>query len=56
MNGWTLPSSKTKRDRLAQVFAQDGYAVVRAAYDAAAAMWIRDVAAVQILRQVLVQT
>ncbi|MGA5565705.1 transposase [Streptomyces platensis] len=29
VNGWTMPSSKTKRDRLAQVFAQDGYALVR---------------------------
>jgi transposase len=56
VNGWTMPSSKTKRDRLAQVFAQDGYAIVRAAYDAAAPMWVRDVEAVQILRQVLVQT
>ncbi|MDT0470204.1 IS1182 family transposase, partial [Streptomyces sp. DSM 41699] len=56
VNGWTMPSSKTKKDRLAQVFAQDGYAIVRAAYDAAAPTWIRDVEAVQILRQVLVQT
>ncbi|WP_172607864.1 transposase, partial [Streptomyces spongiicola] len=56
VNGWTMPSSKTKKDRLAQVFAQDGYAIVRAAYDAAAPMWIRDVEAVQILRRVLVQT
>ncbi len=56
VNGWTMPSSKAKRDRLAQVFAQDGYAIVRAACDAAAPVWIRDVEAVQILRQVLVQT
>ncbi|MEU5307075.1 IS1182 family transposase [Streptomyces noursei] len=56
INGWTMPPSKTKRDRLAQVFAQDGYAIVRAAYDAGAPIWIRDVEAVQILRQVLVQT
>jgi hypothetical protein len=56
VNGWTMPSSKAKRDRLAQVFAQDGYAIVRAACEAAAPVWIRDVEAVQILRQVLVQT
>ncbi|MDX3763932.1 IS1182 family transposase, partial [Streptomyces sp. AK02-04a] len=56
VNGWTMPSSKTKKDRLAQVFAQDGYAIVRAAYDAAAPVWIRGIEAVQILRQVLVQT
>jgi transposase len=56
VNGWSMPSSTTKRDRLAQVFAQDGYAIVRAVYDAAAPMWVRDVEAVQILRQVLVQT
>ncbi|MGW2370442.1 transposase [Streptomyces sp. NPDC001667] len=56
INGWTMPSSETRRDRLAQVFAQDGYAVVRAAFDADAPVWIRDVEAVQVLRQVLVQT
>ncbi|ANZ13665.1 Transposase domain (DUF772) [Streptomyces noursei ATCC 11455] len=31
INGWTMPSSQTKRDHLAQLFAQDGYAIVRAA-------------------------
>ncbi|MFK0297484.1 transposase [Streptomyces sp. NPDC090442] len=56
VNGWTMPSSQAKRDRLAQAFATDGYAIVRAAYTTAAPVWIRDVEAVQILRQVLVQT
>lgn len=56
VNGWTMPSSQVKRDRLAQVFGQDGYAIVRAAYQAGAPVWVRDVEAVQMLRQVLVQT
>ncbi|MFD5514155.1 transposase [Streptomyces sp. NPDC127051] len=55
VNGWTMPSSQAKRDRLAQVFAQDGYAIVRVAWEADAPVWIRGVEAVQILRQVLVQ-
>ncbi|GAA1927279.1 hypothetical protein GCM10009753_71090 [Streptantibioticus ferralitis] len=56
VNGWTLPSSKTKRDRLAVVFAQDGYALCRAAWATDAPVWIREIEAVRVLRQVLVQT
>ncbi|MFE6692326.1 transposase [Streptomyces sp. NPDC057743] len=56
INGWTMPSSQVKRDRLAQVFAADGYAIVRAAYAADAPVWVRDIEAVQVLRQILVQT
>ncbi len=56
VNGWTMPSSQTKRDRLALVFAQDGLALCRAAWADHAPAWIREIEAVQILRQVLVQT
>ncbi|WP_406723496.1 IS1182 family transposase [Streptomyces sp. GD-15H] len=56
VNGWTMPVSKTKRDRLALVFAQDGYTLCRAAWAADTPAWIREIEAVQILRQVLVQT
>jgi transposase len=56
VNGWTMPSSKSKRDRLALVFAQDGYALCRAAWAPGTPAWIREIEAVQLLRQVLVQT
>ncbi|MBN0049300.1 IS1182 family transposase, partial [Streptomyces actuosus] len=56
VNGWTMPESQTKRDRLALVFAQDGYALCQAAWSPAAPAWIRDIEAVAVLRQVLVQT
>jgi hypothetical protein len=32
INGWTMPASKTKRDRLAQVFGQDALMLCRAAW------------------------
>ncbi|MEU5431688.1 IS1182 family transposase [Streptomyces olivoreticuli] len=56
VNGWTMPSSQAKRDRLAQVFAADGYRICKAAWANGAPVWVRDVEAVQVLRQVLVQT
>jgi transposase len=56
VNSWTMPSSQVKRDRLALVFAADGYRICEAAWADRAPVWIRDLEAVQILRQVLVQT
>ncbi|MFE9927263.1 hypothetical protein ACFYQA_38880 [Streptomyces sp. NPDC005774] len=56
INGWTMPTSKTKRDRLAQVFGQDALTLCRAAWADAAPPWIREIETVQLLRQVLVQT
>jgi transposase len=56
VNGWTMPDSQTKRDRLATVFAQDGYRLCEAAWSPGAPPWIRGVEAVAVLRQVLVQT
>ncbi|WP_406190407.1 transposase [Streptomyces sp. NBC_01017] len=35
VDGWTMPSSKTKRERLAQVFGQDALALCRAAWSPA---------------------
>ncbi|WP_338714586.1 hypothetical protein QBW32_26655 [Streptomyces acidiscabies] len=32
VDGWRMPSSQTKRDRLAQVFGQDALALCRAAW------------------------
>ena len=56
VNSWNMPSSQVKRDRLALVFAADGYRICEAAWADLAPVWIRDLEAVQVLRQVLVQT
>ncbi|MFD1277281.1 hypothetical protein ACFQ51_51885 [Streptomyces kaempferi] len=56
IDGWKMPPSQTKRDRLAQVFGQDAFALCRAAWAADAPVWIREIEAVALLRQVLVQT
>ncbi len=55
IEGWTMPRSKTKRDRLAQVFGQDALALCRAAWSDTAPVWVREIEAVALLRQVLVQ-
>ncbi|MFD5514004.1 transposase [Streptomyces sp. NPDC127051] len=55
-DGWRMPSSQTKCDRLAQVFGQDALALCRAAWSEDAPAWIREIEAVGLLRQVLVQT
>ncbi|GAA3478123.1 hypothetical protein GCM10018966_026530 [Streptomyces yanii] len=56
VNGWTMPESKTRRDRLGLVFAADGYRLCEAAWAADAPVWIRDIEAVAVLRTVLAQT
>jgi transposase len=56
VDGWRMPPSQTKRDRLAQVFGQDALALCRAAWADDAPVWIRQIEAVHLLRQVLVQT
>ncbi|MFD4578092.1 IS1182 family transposase [Streptomyces sp. NPDC058417] len=55
-DSWRMPSSQVKRDRLAQVFGQDALALCRAAWAEDAPVWIRQMEAVHLLRQVLVQT
>lgn len=56
VNGWTMPSSKTARDRLAVVFGQDALAVCRAVAAPTAPGWLREIPAVAFLREMLVQT
>ncbi|MEU6709134.1 IS1182 family transposase [Streptomyces wuyuanensis] len=56
VDGWTMPRSKTKRDRLAQVFGQDALTLCRAAWADDAPRWVREIDAVALMRQVLVQT
>ena len=53
--GWRLPASKKKQDELAVTYAEDGYALLRAAYDKASPAWLAELPAVETLRQVLVQ-
>ncbi|MEU2835272.1 hypothetical protein ABZ667_42960 [Streptomyces lavendulae] len=56
VGGWTMPGSKTKRDRLARVFGQDAPALCRAAWADDAPRRVRETGAVSLMRQVLVQT
>ncbi|MGW6413369.1 transposase [Streptomyces vinaceus] len=56
VDGWRMPSPQTKRDRLAQVFGQDALALCQAAWGADTPVWIREIEAVGLLRQVLMQT
>ena len=52
---WRLPSSKTKRAELAAAYGTDAVALLRAVDDAGAPPWLCEVAAVDVLRRVLVQ-
>ncbi|MGW2583879.1 transposase [Streptomyces virginiae] len=56
VNGWHMPPSQTKRDRLAQVFGQDALALCRADWSPGAPGWIGEIETARALRQVLVQT
>jgi transposase len=50
-----LPASKVARETLALTIGADGYALLRAIYAASAPLWLREVPAVQTLRQMWVQ-
>jgi transposase len=52
---WRLPSSQTKRRQLATQIGVDGYRLLQAVTDANAPAWLRQIPAVDILRQVWVQ-
>ncbi len=52
---WRLPTAQTKRDQLAVDYGTDGHALIEAVYSPAAMVWLRDLAAVQALRIVLLQ-
>jgi hypothetical protein len=56
VDGWKMPSSKTKREQLGLVFGQDALRLCRAAWAAGTPVWIREIESVALLRQVLVQT
>ena len=55
IDSWQLPSSKTKRAALGNDFARDGHAVLHAVWHPSSPGWLRELPAVEVLRQVLVQ-
>jgi len=55
MTSWRPPVSQTKRDELAIAYARDGYGLLEAVYDSAAPAWLRQLPAIDTLRQVLLQ-
>lgn len=56
IDSWRLPSSQTKWGRLAEVYGQDALALLRAVQASTAPSWLREIEAVQLLRQIFVQT
>jgi transposase len=55
VTSWRPPSSQARRDELAITYARDGYALLEAVYDSSAPAWLRELPAVDVLRQVLLQ-
>jgi transposase len=55
MTSWRPPQSEAKREELAVAYARDGYALLEAVYDRSAPGWLRELPAVDVLRQVLLQ-
>ena len=55
MTSWRPPASQAKRDELAIVYARDGHRLLQAVSNQDAPAWLRQVPAVDVLRQVLVQ-
>ncbi|MFH9355526.1 IS1182 family transposase [Kitasatospora sp. NPDC017646] len=56
VDSWRLPTSKTKRDRLAEVYGQDALALLHAIHAPDAPVWLREIEAVQLLRRIFMQT
>ncbi|WP_200263828.1 hypothetical protein [Streptomyces sp. HSG2] len=56
VDSWRLPSSKTRRDRLAEVYGQDALVLLRAVREPDAPAWLREVEPVELLRRIFVQT
>ncbi|MFE4599856.1 transposase [Kitasatospora indigofera] len=56
VDGWKLPTSKVKRDRLATVFRQDALALLRAVGAPGAPPVLRTLEPVALLRRIVVQT
>ncbi|UUU36824.1 IS1182 family transposase [Streptomyces sp. CA-210063] len=52
---WRPPGSQTQRDELALGYGRDAVALLRAVYHSDAPVWLRELPAVQVLRQIIVQ-
>jgi len=55
LTAWRPPRSKTRQEELAIAYARDGYALVEAVWEPSAPAWLRELPAVDVLRQVLLQ-
>ncbi len=55
MTAWRPPVSQARQEELAIGYARDGYALLEAVHDQGAPAWLRELPAVEVLRQVLVQ-
>jgi transposase len=55
IDGWRLPASETRRKDLAGQYGADGYHLLEAALAPGAPGWLRELPAVEVLRQVWVQ-
>jgi hypothetical protein len=55
IDSWKMPASKTKQDALTLGYGRDGFALLGAVYAPGQPTWLRELPAVQVLRQVLVQ-
>jgi transposase len=53
MTSWRPPASQARRDELAVAYARDGYALLEAVDDGSSPGWLRELPAVDVLRQVL---
>jgi len=55
IDSWKMPASKIKQDALALGYGRDGFALLGAVYASGQPAWLRELPAVQVLRQVLLQ-
>jgi transposase len=55
IDSWRLPASDTKRKDLAAQYGRDGYRLLEAAWAPGAPGWLRELPAVQALRQIWIQ-
>jgi hypothetical protein len=55
MTSWRPPESEARREELAIVYANDGYALLEAVYHPSSPPWLRELPALDVLRRVLLQ-
>ncbi|MEO3781619.1 IS1182 family transposase, partial [Micromonospora sp. B11E3] len=55
VDSWRLPTSRTKRDRLAQVYGADAVRLLEAVWSPSAPAWLVELPAIETLRRMLVQ-